>query len=101
MALHTVRVELHGGTDEEYKNLRKSMREAGFLRTISKNGSKYELPTAEYRLQSKKTTKEVRGCGRHAEQGSHAATARIRTRGILSARSMAASHRSLRARARS
>jgi N-acetylglucosamine-6-phosphate deacetylase len=60
MSLHTVRIELHGGTDEEYKDLHAVMRKAGFSRTVRKGGTTYELPTAEYSLRSKKTTRRVR-----------------------------------------
>ncbi len=66
MAAHTVRVELHGGTTGEYTNLHKAMDEAGFSRTVQRRGKTYELPTGEYSLRSRKTTKQVRALAKRA-----------------------------------
>ncbi len=49
MPSFTVRVELHGGTADDYETLHGDMEAEGFSRTIrSDNGIEYHLPTAEY-----------------------------------------------------
>ncbi len=47
----TVRVELHGGTADDYETLHAEMETEGFSRTIrSGDGVDYHLPTAEYEI---------------------------------------------------
>jgi hypothetical protein len=53
MKAFTVRVELHkaGNIESFYETLHAEMKTAGFSKTISKNGQKLKLPTAEYNLE--------------------------------------------------
>ena len=45
----TIRVELHNSVDKkDYDLLHSEMEKAGYLRTISYFGKKYQLPSAEY-----------------------------------------------------
>ena len=50
---YIVRVELHGAVYSDYETLHAAMAQAGFQRTItSDNGTVYQLPTAEYSVNS-------------------------------------------------
>ena len=57
----TVRVELHGvkHDSEKYTELHAEMEDQGFSRTISLDGTRYELPTAEYGRVSKETEDHI------------------------------------------
>lgn len=67
MSGHTVRVELHEGTDEDYAKLHKAMEALGFTRTIEKRGTTYELPAGEYNfMDTGRTTKSVRALAKGA-----------------------------------
>jgi hypothetical protein len=49
MASFTTRVELHGGTWEDYAQLHNEMADQGFTNTITADdGVTYQLPPAEY-----------------------------------------------------
>lgn len=49
MTNFTVRVELHDADSDDYTDLHKKMEAKGFKRTIlNGDGTKYQLPTAEY-----------------------------------------------------
>lgn len=61
MAKFMTRVELHMGTEEQYKKLHAAMERQGFKRTITgKDGVVYHLPTAEYSFEGSQTLPEVR-----------------------------------------
>lgn len=50
---YILRVELHGAVYSDYETLHAAMAQAGFKRTItSDNGTVYQLPTAEYSVNS-------------------------------------------------
>lgn len=57
----TVRVELHGvkHDSEKYTELHSEMKDQGFSRTITIDGTKYHLPTAEYSRVSEETKDHV------------------------------------------
>lgn len=56
-----VRVELHGATSADYTNLHAAMLNAGFSRLIlGADGRYYQLPTAEYIINSSFTVEQVR-----------------------------------------
>jgi hypothetical protein len=64
---YTVRVELHGATGEDYETLHSAMEDVGFLRYIAdSDGTKYELPTAEYNWSGQKDKHEVRNLAKRA-----------------------------------
>ena len=50
MANYTVRIELHGASEDQYDDLHARMENEGFVRWIKSNEHKYRLPTAEYNL---------------------------------------------------
>jgi hypothetical protein len=61
MAQFTVRVELHRANQDDYDALHSAMEEEGFTRQIkSSDGTRYQLPTAEYNRSSNKTKQEIR-----------------------------------------
>jgi hypothetical protein len=62
MALFITRIELNGNpTWQDYDNLHKAMKRAGFSRLITSNdGAVYHLPSAEYSRSVDLTTAQVR-----------------------------------------
>ena len=53
MMNYITRVELHSAVYSDYETLHSAMAQAGFQRTItSDNGTVYQLPTAEYSINS-------------------------------------------------
>lgn len=61
MTSFTTRVELHGGTAEDYTKLHKAMAAQGFRQTITGgDGKVYHLPTAEYDISGSYTGEQVR-----------------------------------------
>lgn len=59
MTNYTVRVELHYADNDDYESLHEEMSGVGFRRTISIDGVKWELPSAEYSIVSDLTPKEI------------------------------------------
>lgn len=60
MPKFTVRVELHGGTQDDYETLHEAMEETGFSRQIaSSDGKTYYLPWAEYSREGSLTRDRV------------------------------------------
>ncbi|POU00481.1 type V toxin-antitoxin system endoribonuclease antitoxin GhoS [Enterobacter cloacae complex sp. ECNIH14] len=59
MTNYTVRVELHYADNDDYEALHEKMDGMGFRRTISIDGVKWELPSAEYSIVSDLTPKEI------------------------------------------
>ena len=60
MARYTVRVELHDAAGDDYDDLHAYMEQEGFLRYITDvNGKKYQLPTAEYNIETNKDRSTV------------------------------------------
>lgn len=60
MADFTVRVELHNADSDDYDSLHEKMEAKGYSRQISANGTKYQLPTAEYCCTKDLSASEVR-----------------------------------------
>jgi hypothetical protein len=62
MAIFITRIELNGSaTWQDYENLHKAMKRAGFSRLImGGNGKAYHLPTAQYSRQANLNVAEVR-----------------------------------------
>jgi hypothetical protein len=61
MAKFLVRVELHGGTWDDYETLHAEMAERGFSREVTGgNGRAYQLPTAEYVIRTDEGLEDVR-----------------------------------------
>jgi len=62
MSLFMTRIELNGSPSwQDYENLHKAMKRAGFSRFISgSNGVTYHLPHAQYSRQATLTISEVR-----------------------------------------
>ena len=52
MALFIVRIELHLALSSDYDVLHRSMAQAGFHRKIRDGSTDYNLPTAEYSIES-------------------------------------------------
>lgn len=60
MTNYTVRVELHDADDgNEYEELHEAMRLEGFSRSISIDGVRYKLPSAEYSMVSDLSGSEI------------------------------------------
>lgn len=56
-----VRVELHGASSTDYTTLHSTMINAGFSRRIhGDDGRNYQLPTAEYLINTSQTIEQVR-----------------------------------------
>ncbi|HET8926041.1 MAG TPA: hypothetical protein VFN26_23855 [Candidatus Acidoferrum sp.] len=67
MAKYLVRVELHGGTWDDYEVLHAEMADRGFARKITGgNGRSYQLPTAEYVIHADNELEGVRGLAAEA-----------------------------------
>jgi hypothetical protein len=66
MAKFTVRVELHDG--EDYNKLHEEMKREGFTKTIiaSSTGIEYELPMAEYNIETDRTKCQVLNAAKRA-----------------------------------
>lgn len=47
---HIVRVELHSASEADYLKLHSEMEKLGFYRYLLSNGTKLQLPTAEYSI---------------------------------------------------
>lgn len=61
MSNYLVRIELHGGTWDDYEELHAAMASRGFSREItSGEGQSYQLPTAEYVIRSASELEAVR-----------------------------------------
>ncbi|ELY2798354.1 type V toxin-antitoxin system endoribonuclease antitoxin GhoS [Cronobacter dublinensis] len=59
MTNYTVRVELHYADNDDYEALHEEMSNENFRRTISIDGVKWELPTAEYSIVCDLTPHEI------------------------------------------
>lgn len=58
MTNFTVRVELHGATNDQYDDLHEAMEAQGFVRWVKDgDGNKSQLPTAEYNMQGSSLTR--------------------------------------------
>jgi hypothetical protein len=69
MAKFLVRVELHGGTWDDYETLHAEMAYRGFAREVTgDNGRTYQLPTAEYVIHSDSELEAVRTLAANAAQ---------------------------------
>ena len=66
MATYIVRVELHGANELEYAALHAAMAKQGFSRILVSNGTKYQLPTAEYIVVSGLNTEAIRNAAKSA-----------------------------------
>ena len=78
MPSFTVRVELHGGTADDYETHHAEMEAEGFSRTIrSDDDIDYHLPTAEYDIRGSLTRDEV------LEKAAAAATRTRKTFGVM------------------
>jgi len=67
MAKYLVRVELHGATWNDYEKLHSEMSYRGFSREVtSDDGGTYQLPTAEYVIQTSAGLEGVRGLAAEA-----------------------------------
>lgn len=61
MSVFIVRVELHGALEGDYQVLHALMEKLGFSRSIVDSfGSRFQLPTAEYAINSTLTTEAIR-----------------------------------------
>lgn len=61
MPLYIVRVELNGARGQsDYERLHAAMANAGFFRTLQLGGVTYQLPTAEYAINSNLSTTQLR-----------------------------------------
>jgi hypothetical protein len=69
MSKFLVRVELHGGTWDDYETLHAEMAERGFSREVTGgNGRAYQLPTAEYVIHTDEGLEDVRALAAQAAQ---------------------------------
>jgi hypothetical protein len=60
MANYTTRVELHNAAYSDYENLHAAMEKVGFSRIIAADdGTRYQLPTAEYDRSTALTCEQV------------------------------------------
>ncbi len=67
MAKYLVRVELHGATWDDYERLHSEMSDRGFSREVtSDHGGTYQLPTAEYVIQTSAELEGVRALAAEA-----------------------------------
>ena len=67
MASFLVRIELHNATWADYDLLHAQMDYRGFSREITgSDGLAYQLPTAEYKIQTKATLEQVRSLAAEA-----------------------------------
>lgn len=66
MALFIARVELHNGTDADYRTLHAAMEAEGFSRQIVSGGVSYHLPTAEYCATASMSARELLGIAKRA-----------------------------------
>lgn len=67
MASYLVRVELHDATWDDYDTLHSEMAHRNFSRKIAgDNGRTYQLPTAEYVIQTAATLEAVRALAAQA-----------------------------------
>jgi len=78
---YLVRVELHGASYSDYENLHRAMAARGFSRTLrGSDGALYQLPTAEYVIDTTQASDAVRS------QAGAAAASTGCSHGILVAR---------------
>ena len=69
MAKFLVRVELHGGSWDDYETLHSEMGNRGFSREVTGgNGRTYQLPTAEYVIHTDDGLEDVRTLAAQAAQ---------------------------------
>jgi len=67
MSNYITRVELHGATYEDYEKLHAAMASAGFTRKVrADDGTIYQLPTAEYFVDSSLDVAAIRDAARAA-----------------------------------
>ena len=59
MTNYTVRVELHDADDGDYEDLHKAMSAKGFSRSLSIDGVRWKLPSAEYSMVADITPQQV------------------------------------------
>lgn len=59
MSFFLVRVELHKGASEDYDKLHSAMQKAGFHVRVTDKGKTFHLPTAEYAVNSERSTSQI------------------------------------------
>jgi hypothetical protein len=78
MSRFIVRIELHTAGDDDYETLHDEMKAAGFKQTVKgEDGTRYELPSAEYSYKGDATIDDVR------EKAKAAAAKTSRRAGVL------------------
>ena len=59
MSFYLVRIELHRAQPKDYDNLHDAMQSVGFHLRITEKGVTYQLPTAEYAINSEQPTGQI------------------------------------------
>lgn len=69
---YTIRVELHDANWQDYARLHSNMEAAGYRRfVVADDGTKYQLPTAEYDLTTTLNIEQVRDAAGQIARQSH------------------------------